>query len=181
VCHFPEQFQTAPEARQPRMRIGIFADTHDHLAHIRLAVERFNREACECVLFAGDLVSPIAVRPLRALACPLIGCFGDNEGNKVGILSGMSLVSKLFADPPVAYQAADGTRFLIAHTKRQILAAEQPFDIAVYAHTHKPRIHRDEQQRLFLNPGETSGWSFGKPTLMLLETRDQSVELVTLA
>jgi len=162
------------------MRIGIFADTHDHVAHIRMAVERFNREGCECVLFAGDLVSPIAVRPLRALACPLVGCFGDNEGNKVGILSGIGLVSKLFADPPVAYQAADGTRFLIAHTKRQILAAQQPFDIAVYAHTHKPRIHRDEQRRLFLNPGEASGWSFGKPTIMLLETRDQSVEIVTL-
>jgi hypothetical protein len=69
---------------------------------------------------------------------------------------------------------------LIAHTKRQILAAQQPFDIAVYAHTHKPRIHRDEQRRLFLNPGEASGWSFGEPTIMLLETRDQSVEIVTL-
>ena len=43
------------------MRLGIFADTHDHLANIRLAVERFNAEGVDLILFAGDLVSTIAV------------------------------------------------------------------------------------------------------------------------
>ena len=32
------------------MLIGLFADTHDHLANIRLAVERFNDADCELVL-----------------------------------------------------------------------------------------------------------------------------------
>ena len=36
------------------MLIGLFADTHDHLANIRLAVERFNQANCDVVLFAGD-------------------------------------------------------------------------------------------------------------------------------
>ena len=67
------------------MLIGIFADTHDHLANIRLAVERFNAAKCELVLFAGDLVSTFAVPPLRRLNCPFVGCFGDNEGNKVDL------------------------------------------------------------------------------------------------
>ena len=65
------------------MRIGVFADTHDHLDNIRRAVEYFNRAECEYVIFAGDFVSTIAVPPLRNLTCPLVGCFGDNEGNKV--------------------------------------------------------------------------------------------------
>lgn len=43
------------------MHVGIFADSHDHLINIRLAVERFNRERCDYVLFAGDLVSTIAM------------------------------------------------------------------------------------------------------------------------
>lgn len=37
------------------MRIGIFADSHDHLANIRLAVQWFNQEHVDLVLFAGDL------------------------------------------------------------------------------------------------------------------------------
>ena len=68
------------------MLVGIFADTHDHLANIRRAVERFNQAGCEVVLFAGDLVSTFAVPPLRRLQCPFVGCFGDNEGNKICLL-----------------------------------------------------------------------------------------------
>ena len=49
------------------MRIGIFADSHDHLDHIRQAVEVFNQAHCELVVFAGDLVSSFAVPPLRKL------------------------------------------------------------------------------------------------------------------
>ena len=38
------------------MLLGIFADSHDHLDHLRRAVEVFNTAQCEQVLFAGDLV-----------------------------------------------------------------------------------------------------------------------------
>ena len=40
------------------MRLGIFADTHGHLTNIRLAVERFNAEGVELVLFAGVSCPP---------------------------------------------------------------------------------------------------------------------------
>ena len=55
------------------MRIGIFADSHDHLNYIRRAVELFNQRECELVVFAGDLVSTFAIPPLRKLNCPLVG------------------------------------------------------------------------------------------------------------
>ncbi|MBA3482334.1 MAG: metallophosphoesterase family protein [Pirellulales bacterium] len=77
------------------MRLGIFADTHDHLTNIARAVDRFNAEDVDLVLFAGDLVSTIAVPPLRKLKAPVVGCFGDNEGNKVGLQSGFRLVGRL--------------------------------------------------------------------------------------
>ena len=32
------------------------------------------------------------------------------------------------------------------------------FDVVVYAHSHKPKITRDAKERLYINPGETSGW-----------------------
>ena len=49
------------------MKVGIFADAHDHLDNIRRVVRMFNEHHCACVLFAGDLVSTFAVPPLRKL------------------------------------------------------------------------------------------------------------------
>jgi putative phosphoesterase len=150
------------------------------LANIRLAVERFNQAQCELVLFAGDLVSTFAVPPLRRLKCPFVGCFGDNEGNKIGLMSGFSFVGQM-DEPPVRHVAADGTRFILCHMQRQLRGQPEDWDIAVFGHTHKPRIMRDDAGRLLINPGETSGWTFGRPTIALLETSTQSVELIELA
>jgi putative phosphoesterase len=160
------------------MQVGIFADSHDHLDNIRLAVDRFNEEKCDYVLFAGDLVSTIAVPPLRSLECPLVGCFGDNEGNKLGLRNGLSIVTTLFGEPPVRFRADDGTRFLIAHMKRQLRGLTDEFDVAVYGHTHKPRVDRDKCGRLHINPGETGGWSFGRPTIAVLDTNTFKTRMI---
>jgi putative phosphoesterase len=161
------------------MKIGLFADSHDHLANLRLAVEHFNRAECEAVLFAGDLVSTFAVPPLRKLRCPFVGCFGDNEGNKVGLLAGFSLVGQI-GEPPVRYAAADGTRFVLCHMERQLRGLDDDWDIALFGHTHKPRVRHDDLGRLLINPGETSGWTFDQPTIAMLETRTREVEIVHL-
>jgi putative phosphoesterase len=161
------------------MRVGLFADSHDHLDNLRRAIERFNAAHCEVVLFAGDLVSTFAVPPLRKLNCPFIGCFGDNEGNKVGLLAGISLVGQM-GEPPVRYTADDGTRFVICHMERQLRGLPEDWDVAVFGHTHKPRIQRDEVGRLLVNPGEVSGWTFGNPTIVLLETATREAQIVSL-
>lgn len=163
------------------MRVGLFADTHDHLANIRLTVEHFNEAQCELVLFAGDLVSTFAVPPLRRLKCPFVGCFGDNEGNKVGLLAGFSMVKGQIGEPPMRFTAADGTRFIICHMQRQLRGQADDWDIAVFGHTHKPRIMRDELGRLLINPGETSGWTFGRPTIVLLDTTSKQTRVIDLA
>lgn len=162
------------------MRIGIFADAHDHLTNIRLAVERFNAEQVELVLFAGDLVSTIAVPPLKRLTARVIACFGDNEGNKIGLLSGFRLVGTI-AEAPVRFTAADGTRFVIVHMKRQLRSlTDADFDIQIVGHTHKPRVEIDDAGKLLINPGETSGWSFGRPTIAVLETTTREVRIIDL-
>jgi putative phosphoesterase len=161
------------------MLVGIFADSHDHLSNIRLAVERFNAAEVELVLFAGDLVSTISVPPLRNLKAPVIACFGDNEGNKLGLQSGFRLVGQL-SEPPVRLTTADGTRFVLAHMKRQLRGFDEDFDVAVFGHSHKPRIQTDSQGRLLINPGETGGWSFGRSTIVLLETTTREATVVDL-
>jgi len=162
------------------MLVGIFADTHDHLDNTRRAVERFNSAGVELVLFAGDLVSTITLPPLRKLVAPVVACYGDNEGNKVGLAGGFEVIGTL-AEPPVKFTVPDGTRFILAHMKRQIVPEHADFDVAVTGHTHKARVKSDAHNRLWINPGETSGWSFGRATVALFETLTRQVEIIELA
>jgi uncharacterized protein len=161
------------------MRIGIFADAHDHLDHIRRAVTVFNERGCELVLFAGDLVSSFAVPPLRALRCPILACFGDNEGNKLGVSAGFRILGEI-GEPPFGLRTPDGTRIVVTHMLRTLRGCEGEFDVCVFAHTHKAEISRDEQGRWYINPGETSGWSYGKPSVAILETSPRGAEIVRL-
>ncbi len=161
------------------MRIGIFGDAHDHLDNVRRAVSAFNRLQCGLVLFAGDLVSPMVVPCLRKLKCPLIGCFGDNDGNKIGIAGGMRIVGTL-GEPPFGVIAADGTRILLTHVPESARGLTDGFDAVVFAHTHRPKIATDDGGRLLINPGETSGWTFRQPSIALLETRPLRAEILRL-
>jgi putative phosphoesterase len=161
------------------MRVGLFADTHDHLDNIRLAVSLFNARQCELVIFAGDLVSTFAVPPLRALNCPLVACFGDNEGNKAGIRGGLEIIGSI-GDPPFGFTAADGTRFLVTHQWELLRGDYAGCDVVVFAHTHKPLVQPDSHGHLLINPGETSGWTYSRPTVAILDTTTRSAEIVEL-
>jgi putative phosphoesterase len=161
------------------MRVGIFADTHDHLDNIRLAVAEFNRRECEIVLFAGDLVSTFAIPPFRKINCPMIASFGDNEGNKAGIRGGMQIIGEI-GDPPFCFRLRDGKRVLLTHQRELIREPVDGVEIIVYAHTHKPRVHRDSAGRLWINPGETSGWTYGNPSIAILDTASMDAEVVWL-
>jgi hypothetical protein len=48
-----------------------------------------------------------------------VACYGDNEGNKVGLQTGSRFVGKL-SEPPVFVTTDDGTGFVLAHMKRQL-------------------------------------------------------------
>lgn len=161
------------------MRIGVFADTHDHLEHIRLAVREFRRREVELVLFAGDFVSSIALPPLRELPCRLIACWGDNEGNRIGVEAGMRILGEI-GEGPFGYRSPDGCRILLCHMLRQVQGDDSDCDVVVYAHTHRPAIARDSYGRLFVNPGETSGWTSGRPTIAVIETNPLSAEIIDL-
>jgi len=53
--------------------------------------------------------------------------------------------------------------------------------VVIMAHTHRPSVVRDQSGRLFVNPGETSGWTFRKPSVAILETKPLDAEIIALA
>jgi predicted phosphodiesterase len=69
---------------------------------------------------------------------------------------------------------------VLVHMKRQLRGIGDDFDVAIFGHTHKPRVECDHLGRILINPGETSGWSFGRATVAMLDTHTRKTEVVDL-
>jgi putative phosphoesterase len=161
------------------MKIGILADIHDNVDNLRHAINLFNTRECKAVLLAGDFVSPLVVPSMRKLCCPVIACYGDNDGNMTGIAGGMKIVGTL-GYSPMCWKSPDGVKFLMAHQLDDLRDVVDGADVIIFAHTHRPSIARDRQGRVFLNPGEVGGWMFRKPTVAIFDTQIRETELVDL-
>jgi putative phosphoesterase len=162
------------------MLIGILGDTHDHLENIRRAVDLFNARGCGQVLHAGDIVSPIALPPFRKLACRMRAVFGDNDGNRSGLLAGFGVLGEL-SEPPVEIRTEDGRRIVLTHRREDLgtLAEAEPPDLVVFSHTHRTYSQR-RGETLWLNPGEACGWVFGEATVAVYDTQTGEAEITAL-
>jgi putative phosphoesterase len=161
------------------MRVGIMADIHDNVDNLRHAIGLFNALECGAVLLAGDFVSPLVVPSMRRFTCPVIACYGDNDGNQIGIAGGMKIVGTL-GYPPMCWKSRDGVKFLIAHQLDELRSLIEGSDVIVFAHTHRPSIATDRHGRVFINPGEVGGWMFRKPTVAIFDTESRVAEILNL-
>jgi putative phosphoesterase len=161
------------------MKIGILADIHDNVDNLRQAIRLFNALECRAVLLAGDFVSPLVVPSMRKLHCPVVACFGDNDGNQIGIAGGMKIVGTL-GHPPLCWKSRDGVKFLMCHQLQDVKDCVGDADVVIFAHTHRPSIVRDRNDRLFINPGETGGWMFRRPTVAVYDTETRQAEILPL-
>ncbi len=159
------------------MKIGIISDTHENMDRIRAAVELFNREGVETVLHGGDIISPITAKEFSALQAPLIGVFGNNDGDKLFLTERFREIGTLHNKRWEG--TLGGKKFLLIHEPDMLeaLAASGHYDVIVYGHTHRSEISR-KGKTLVINPGEGGGWITGRATAALLDTGTMEVRLV---
>ena len=163
------------------MKVGILSDSHDHLTNLRRAVEVFNEGGVAYVLHAGDFVAPFVANELEKLRCPLLGVFGNNDGERLGLQNRFKGFGAEVKVQP-AFVTLEGKRFVIVHENDLVeaLAQSGQFDIVVYGHTHKAEIRQMDNGCLIVNPGEVCGWLTGKATVAVLDTATMEVQLVEL-
>jgi len=77
------------------MLIGLISDTHDNLPMIEKAVKKLNEENVALVLHAGDYISPFVIPKFKTLNAPLIGVFGNNDGDHEFLRKTVQLNPKL--------------------------------------------------------------------------------------
>jgi len=164
------------------MIVGLISDTHDHLPLIDEAVKQLNEMKVELVLHAGDYISPFVTEHFRQLKAPLIGVFGNNDGDRM-------LLKKKFTELGAdirgrfAFVNADGLRIALLHgdeteIMRSLLELES-HDVLVCGHTHLPKTYR-KGNTLVINPGEVCGYLSGKPTMSIFDTETLDVKTIHL-
>jgi uncharacterized protein len=159
------------------MLIGIIADTHDNMTTLKRAVDYFNSANVRQVIHAGDFVSPFTFRALKELRCDFTGIFGNNDGDR--LLLQKRSGGKLYNQPHLLELA--GRKIIVMHEHNIVdaLAASGHYDLVIYGHTHEAEI-RLVRNTLIINPGEASGWLYGKTTVAVADLSEMTAEIITI-
>ncbi len=161
------------------MLIGIMSDSHDRLDAIDAAVALFNERKVDFVLHAGDHISPFAVRRYQKLDADWAGVFGNNDGEREGLMS----VSQGRISSDHLHLELGGKVLLLVHRELDALdlvEQEPSVQVVVFGHDHMASSDLRDQGRWWINPGETCGYLTGRCTVALLDLDKMQVEHVEL-
>jgi len=164
-------------------RIGIVSDTHDNMPRIRDAVARLNKEGVDLVLHAGDFISPFVIGTLKNLDAEMIGVFGNNDGDRMLLLTKCADYPHLSIYGTFARIQVGGKTLGLVHgsdrslLKTMITSGE--YDLVVYGHTHRAEV-TTKGRTLVVNPGEVCGYLSGTSTIALVDVHRQTSEILVL-
>ncbi len=166
------------------MLIGVISDTHDNIDKIREAVKVLKEADVDIALHLGDYVAPFSLVELAGLGVPVKGVFGNNDGEKAGLLAAASSLGFELHEQGYTLEA-DSRRLLLLHgfgspdnTRELVyaLASSGRWDAVLYGHTHQPDI-RYIRGVLVLNPGTVSG-ILNKPSMAILDTGRMTARVI---
>lgn len=158
--------------------IGLITDTHDNKASVEKAVALFNAREVGLVLHGGDYIAPFNARWMAPLRAPMIGVFGNNDGEIVGLRAQFEPLGKIHRAPfKLEYE---GKKLLLMHEPDELnaLTASGAYDVIIYGHTHE--IVLREGNTMVVNPGEAGGWMTGRSTVGILCLSSMAVQIVDL-
>jgi hypothetical protein len=154
------------------VKIGLLADSHDHLPRLERAVEFFNEQRVDFLLHAGDYVAPFTIAKLKKLKCDWLGVFGNNDGEKDGLVK--ASLGRITQGP--LRLTLGNKKIILVHDIKSIKVDRTDAQIIVSGHTHIPQIKK-KSSLLLVNPGECGGWLEGKSTVAILDLADSTATL----
>lgn len=149
------------------MKAGILSDSHNHREGAEGALRRFLEERVGLVLHLGDVCSPETLIGFQASGIPLVGVFGNNDGDRQGL---QAVSGNGFHRSP-HMPVIGGTRILMAHTFDELQAEigeGGKYDLILFGHTHRTLTMR-VGRALVLNPGEACGFVTGHATCAVVD------------
>ena len=157
------------------MLIGVVSDTHNNLKNIETIISLFNDEGISLVIHTGDITNANSLDKFSKLNGKLIGVYGNNDRNEIGLKEAANNNNFLFQEPPNLISLCK-RKIAIFHEPNIIedfLSRNENIDLVVHGHTHRYR-HEIRNDILFFNPGESAGMQEGKNAIGLINL--QSLE-----
>ena len=160
------------------MKIGVLSDSHDNMPKISAAVSLFNEEGVGLVVHAGDFISPITAREFSNLDVPMIGVFGNNDGDRLYLRERFAGIGEIY--PDYHEFSVEGVRGVVMHEPKFIeaLVSSGSYDLVIYGHTHEVDLRG--KKPLVLNPGECGGWLSGSSTVAIVDSARMIARIVEL-
>jgi uncharacterized protein len=165
------------------MLIGAISDSHDNLPQIEKAIKILNDQKVGLVLHAGDYIAGFVVPKFKQLNCPLIGVFGNNDGDHELLKKRFSETENCTIHERFTQVTVEGYRIALLHGhETELLDAiieSGYFDAVIHGHSHNMGIE-SKGKTLSINPGELCGYLTGKPTLAILDTAKSEAKIIEL-
>ena len=151
------------------MLIGVVSDTHNNLRNIEQIISLFNNEEITSVIHTGDITNSKSLEKFSALDADLIGVYGNNDRNEVG-LNDIAIQNNFqFQEPPRLITLCN-KNIAIFHEPDVIydfLSENVEIDIVIHGHTHRYR-HEIVNNVLLFNPGESAGMQKGNNAIGII-------------
>ena len=151
------------------MLIGVVSDTHNNLKNIEEIISLFNGESVELVIHTGDITNANSLKLFQKLNAKLIGVYGNNDRNELGLHEVVTRNSFEFQNPPKLIRLHN-RNIAIFHEPDEIeqyLSETKGINIVMNGHTHR---YREEifNKILYFNPGESAGMQKGANAIGLI-------------
>ncbi len=161
------------------MLIGVVSDTHNNLKNIDQIISLFNKEGVEVVIHTGDIANAKALRKFSLLSSNLVGVYGNNDRNEIGLEEEAKKYSFDF-DPPPKIIKLSNKKIAIFHEPELIeatLAKNLDIDIVLHGHTHRYKeVYLNNT--LIFNPGESAGMLKGKNALGVIDLSNMNIKRI---
>lgn len=153
------------------MKIALFSDSHDQIAHLEAALTAANAAGAALLLHAGDLCAPFMLDRLgRHFSGPIHVVFGNNDGDGRLLQTIAAKHPQITLHGIYAEIETYGRKLALIHYPEPALRIAQSgeFDLVCYGHNHLKHVEA-LGKGLLVNPGELLGMN-GAPTWGLYDT-----------
>lgn len=163
-------------------KIALFADSHDRIDYLRVALEQANEEQATHLIHAGDLCAPFVIAELaQAFSGPIHIVFGNNDGDGRLCAQVASKFEHVTLHGPYFEGQLGGVKVAAIHYPEPALRIAQSgqLDLVVYGHDHIAH-HSQHGACHLINPGELMG-RLHPPSWGLYQKADDSYKQLQLS
>ena len=123
------------------MLIGVVSDTHNNLKNIDKIIYLFNKEKVNLVIHTGDIANAKSFEKFSNLKSALVGVYGNNDRNEIGIEEVAEKNNFTFQEPPKLLSISN-RNIAIFHEPDFIddfIVENKNTDVVLHGHTHRYR------------------------------------------